>query len=172
MSRAPDFEAVKTSAELLAIARAMEERSAERYRELAEAFEASCNNPDTAEAFRDLAEDEDRRAAEFPAFAGDAPRTVPWGEDDPEIADPGAVHYLMYPWHAADLALGHEQETLALFIQLAEKSPYAEVKAEALRLVERERRHVEEITAKRDALPFPPDDWEDDDDPPNWEAGD
>ncbi|RAU20143.1 rubrerythrin family protein [Paramagnetospirillum kuznetsovii] len=162
---------MKTSADLLSVARLMEERSAERYRELAEAFEISCNL-DTAEAFRMLAEGEDRHAADFPALVGDAPRTIPWGEDDPEIADPGAVHYLMHPWHAVDLALCHEQETLALFTLVAEKSPHAEVRAEAARLVERETRHVEEMRALRDAQDIPPEDWEDDDDPPNWEAGD
>jgi rubrerythrin len=171
LSKAPDFGVVKTSAELLAIARLMEERSAERYRELAEAFETSCNL-DTAEAFRDLAEGEDRHAAELPALAGNAPRVIPWGEDDPEIADPSAVHYLMHPWHAVDMALRHQRETLALFTALAEKSPHAEVKAEAGRLIERERGHVERMQAKLDALPLPPEDWDDDDDPPNWEAGD
>lgn len=171
MSRPPDLEAVKTSADLLAIARLMEERSAERYRELAEAFEISCNL-DTAEAFRDLAEGEERHAADFPALSGNSSRIMAWGEDDPVIADPSAVHYLMHPWHAADLALRHEQETLALFTLVAEHSPHAEVRAEALRLVEREKRHVDAMAAKRDGLPVPPDDWEDDDDDPNWEAGD
>ncbi|MBI3444215.1 MAG: ferritin family protein [Magnetospirillum sp.] len=149
----------------------MEERSAERYRELADSFEVACN-PDTAEAFHDLAAGEDRHAADFPATVGPRPETVPWGEEDPEIADPDAVHYLMHPWHAADLALRHEQETLALFTTLAEKSPFAEVRAEAAKLVERETRHVAEMLAKRDALPTPPRDWYVDEDGPNWEAGD
>jgi rubrerythrin len=172
LSGSPDFEAVKTSADLLAIVRRMEERSAERYRELAEAFETSCNNLETAEAFRDLAEGEDRHAAEFPPLAGPCPSLAVWGEDDPEIADPSAVHYLMHPWHAYDLALRHEQETLALFSALAEKSPYGDVKAEAARLAAREQGHVERMQARRDDQPLPPDDWEDDDDDPNWEAGD
>ena len=172
MSRAPDFGAVKTSAELLCVARAMEERSAERYRELAEAFEASCNNPDTAEAFAELAGIEERHAADFPTSVGPRPDTVPWGEDDPEIADPDAVHYLMYPWHAYDLALRHETDTLALFSALAEKSPFADVRDEAQRLVAREKDHVVLMLAKRNAQPIPPDDWEYDEDGPNWEAGD
>lgn len=171
MSGIPDFGAVKTSAELLSVARAMEERSAERYRELADSFEMSCN-PDTAEAFQALAEDEERHAADFPASAGPRPETVPWGEDDPEIADPDAVHYLMWPWHAYDLALRHEQDTLALFEALADKSPFAEVRAEAAKLVEREQLHVAAMQAKRDAQPLPPDDWDEDEDGPNWEAGD
>jgi rubrerythrin len=162
---------VKTSAELLSVARAMEERSAERYRELADSFEMSCN-PDTAEAFVELADIESGHAAEFPATAGARPETVPWGEDDPEIADPDAVHYLMWPWHAFDLGLRHEQETLALFEALADKSPFPDVRAEAARLVEREKDHVRIMQARRDREPLPPEDWDEDEDGPNWEAGD
>ncbi|OAN49953.1 rubrerythrin family protein [Paramagnetospirillum marisnigri] len=161
-----------STAELFAIVRLMEESSAERYRELAEAFEISCNNLETAEAFRALAEGEDRHAAEFPAPVGPLGALKPWGEEDPEIADPGAVHYLMYPWHAYDLALRHEQETLAIFTALADATTIPEVKAEALRLVEREKGHMDRMRELRDIQPIPPDDWDEDDDPPNWEASD
>ena len=149
----------------------MEERSAERYRELAEAFEVSCN-PDTAEAFLELAGIEDRHVADFPVAAGPVPHALAWGEEDPEIADPDAVHYLMYPWHAFDLALRHEQKAAEFFIFFAERSPHAEVRAEAARLAERERGHVAVLQARLDALPVPPADWDDDQDPPNWEASD
>lgn len=172
MSRVPDYGAVKTSAELLSVARAMEERSAERYRELAVAFDEACNNPATGRAFIELAEIEDRHAADFPPHAGAAPSQVPWGEEDPEIADPDAVHYMMHPWHAFDLGLRHEQETLALFSALADKSPHAEVRAEAARLVAREEEHVRLAQARRDEEPKPPPYWYEDEDGPNWEAGD
>ncbi|MDO8605599.1 MAG: ferritin family protein [Phaeospirillum sp.] len=171
MNKTPDFGAVHTSAELLTIVRLMEEGAAERYRELAEAFETSCNL-DTAAAFRELAEGEDRHAAEFPALAGPAPRVTPWGEEDPEIADPDAVHYLMHPWHVFELALRNEEKTLSFFEALAVQSPHAEVKAEAVRLAERERGHVDHVKRRMAELPVPPDDWDEDDDPPNWEAGD
>ena len=171
MSKEPDFGAVRSSADLLAIARVMEERSAERYRELAEAFEVACNL-DTANAFRELAEGEDRHAADFPALAGQPPRVMPWGEEDPEIADPDAVHYLMHPWHAFDLALRHEEKALAFFSVLATQSSHAEVRAEAARLAERERGHVDHVKQRLTELPVPPRDWYVDEDGPNWEAGD
>lgn len=171
MSKAPDFGAVKTSADLLAIARVMEERAAERYRELAEAFEVSCN-PDTSAAFLELAESEERHAADFPALDGVPPVAAAWGEEDPEIADPDAVHYLMYPWHAFDLALRLEERAVEFFSFFAEGSPYAEVRTQAARLAERELEHVAHMKARRDLLPEPPADWDEDLDPPNWEAGD
>jgi len=171
LSKEPDFGAVRSSADLLAIARVMEERSAERYREMAVAFEVACNL-DTANAFRELAEGEDRHAADFPALAGQPPRVMPWGEEDPEIADPDAVHYLMHPWHAFDLALRHEEKALAFFSVLADQSPHAEVRAEAARLAERERTHVERVKQRLAETPRPPKDWWLDEDGPNWEAGD
>jgi len=149
----------------------MEERSAERYREMAEAFEIACNL-DTANAFRELAEGEDRHAADLPAFTGPAPGVLPWGEEGPEIADPDAVHYLMHPWHAFDLALRHEEKALAIFSVLAAQSPHGEVRAEAARLAERERGHVESVKRRLAQVPPPPKDWYVDEDGPNWEAGD
>ena len=170
MSKEPDFGAVTCAADLLAIARVMEERSAERYRELAEAFEISCN-PDTAEAFRELAAGEDRHAADFPPV-DHAPRVMPWGEDDPEIADPDQVHYLMHPWHAFDLARRHEEKAQAFFTVLAERSPHPDVRAEAARMAAREKSHVDHMIKKLDETPRPPKDWWLDEDGPNWEAGD
>lgn len=171
MIKTPDLGAVTTSADLLAIARVMEERSAERYRELATAFEISCNQ-DTAEAFRELADGEDRHAADFPAVTGETPNVMPWGEEDPEIADPDAVHYLMHPWHAFDLALRHEEKALAFFSVLAAESPHSEVRTEAARLAERERGHVDKMKQRLTEQPVPPKDWWVDEDGPNWEAGD
>ena len=171
MIKSPDFGAVTSSADLLAIARAMEERSAERYVELAEAFEVSCNM-DTASAFRELAAMEERHAADFPPATGPVPHALAWGEQDPEIADPDAVHYLMHPWHVFDLALRHEQQAAAFFTFFAEGSPHADVREEAARLAAREREHVAWMTARLAELPVPPDDWEDEGDPPNWDASD
>lgn len=174
--RAPDLGAIDSSAVLLSIARAMEEWSAERYRELAEAFDIS-NNTDTADAFRELAEREDRHAGDFPAQAGGALRALPasirsWIEDNPEIADPSAVHYLMVPWHVYDMVLRHEEKALGFFSVVAEKSAHETVRAEAARLVARETAHVDEIKAKLASLPLPPDDWDEDEDPPNWDGSD
>ncbi len=163
-----DFGAIRTAADLLAITRVMEERSAERFLELAEAFDMSCN-ADAADAFRELAAMEDRHAAEFPAVDGLVPKVLPWGEEDPEIADPGAVHYLMHAWHAFDLALRHEEKALGFFEMISVQTSIPEVRAEALTLAERERGHVAFIKSRLAELPVPPEDWEDDPDPPNWD---
>ncbi|MGE5503932.1 MAG: ferritin-like domain-containing protein [Actinomycetota bacterium] len=162
------FGAVLTAADLHALARAMEDRAAERYRELAEAFEVSCN-PDTAKAFRELAEVESRHAAEFPAAAGPLPEILAQCETDPEIADPDAVHYLMHPWHAFDLALRHEKKAVTFFQELAANTSVPEVRAAALRLVEREQGHVAHVEQRLAQLPVPPAGWDEDEDPPNWD---
>lgn len=163
------FGHIKSSADLLAIARAMEERSAERYRDLAEAFEMSCNR-DTAEAFRALAAQEHEHAAAFPPAALPHPRALDWFEDAPEIADPDSVHYLMLPWHAFDLALRAEQRAVTFFTDLAMAAGSAELRALAHDLAEREKAHVEAIQARRDACPEPHPGWWDDQDGPNWDA--
>lgn len=159
---------IRSVEDLLAIARAMEERSAERYGELAEAFEVSCNR-DTSAAFRELAEAERRHAADFPPSDGEPPRVMPWGEEDPEIADPDSVHYLMLPWHAFDLALRHEQQALDFFTEIAARSQDPAVKATAADLAERERGHVAHILRRRDSEPEPYEGWDEDPDPPNWD---
>lgn len=159
---------LRSAADLLAIARAMEEQGAERYTELAEAFEVSCN-PDTANVFRELAEAERRHAGDFPELQGPPPKVLPWGEQDPEIADPDSVHYLMLPWHAFDLALRHEQKALDFFEEIAARSPVPEVRAAAHDLALRERGHVAHVLARRDSFPEPQPGWDEDDDPPNWD---
>lgn len=164
----PDVGAVRSVGDLLAVARAMEEKGAEQYRELAEAFEMYCNR-ETGDAFRELAEVEERHVAEFPPPAGEVPDVMPWGEQDPEIADPDAVHYLMHPWHAFDLALRHEEKALAFFEAFAAGSPVPEVRAEAARLAERERGHIAHVKRRLAELPVPPEDWDEDLDPPNWD---
>jgi hypothetical protein len=163
-----DVGIIGSAADLLAIARAMEELAADQYAELAEAFAVSCNS-DAADAFRELADGQKPNVAEFPALSGPAPALLPWGDKDPEIADPGAVHYLMWPWHVFDLALRHERKALAFFEEIAARSDKADVVDTARTLALREQGHVVRMQARRDAAPFPPEDWDDDPDPPNWD---
>jgi rubrerythrin len=161
---------IKTAADLTSIARAMEERSADRYRELAEAFDMACN-PDTAEAFRLLAAEEDRHAAEFPPAGQDAHvHVLDWFDQAPEIADPDSVHYLMLPWHAYDLALRAEERALEFFTTLATAAVSADIRALAHQLAEREAGHLEHARTRRDACPEPHAGWWDDEDGPNWNA--
>jgi rubrerythrin len=163
----PDVGTVRNAAELIAIAQAMEQMAVERYQDLAVAFDES-RNRDTGDAFRELAETELRHVAELSVPAG-GPDVTPWVEDDPEIADPGAVHYLMLPWHAFDLALRHEEKAVAFFETLAAGSPHAEVRAAAAEQAQRKRGHVAAVKQRLAELPVPPDDWDEDDDPPNWD---
>jgi rubrerythrin len=159
---------IRTVDDLLAIARAMEEHSAERYAELAEAFEVYCN-ADTSAVFRELAEVERRHAADFPTSQVEPPKVMPWGAEEPEIADPDHVHYLMLPWHAYDLALRHEQQAENFFAEIAARSPNPGIKVAAHSLAERERGHVAHILKRRDACSQPHAGWDEDPDPPNWD---
>ncbi len=134
----------------------MAERSAERYAELAQAFEMSCN-PDTAQAFRDLAGLANDHAAGFGARAGPLPA---WFDQAPEISDPDSVHYLMLPWHAFDLALRHETRIL----------DYLRPLDGAETLAGRQTAHLAALTARRDACPQPHRGWWEDPDGPNWDG--
>ena len=164
------FGHIRTPADLTAIARAMEERAAERYRDLAEAFEMSCN-PDTAGAFRALAAEEERHAAAFPVAQGGArPAVVDGFDAAPEIADPDSVHYLMLPWHAYDLALRAEERARDFFTSLAMAAATEEVRALARDLAQREEAHITHARALRDACPEPHAGWWEDEDGPNWDA--
>ncbi|HLO76812.1 MAG TPA: ferritin family protein [Magnetospirillum sp.] len=163
------FGQIRTAADLTSIARAMEERSAERYRELAEAFEMACNS-ETAKAFSALAAEEDRHAAAFPATAPSRLHAVHWLDQAPEIADPDSVHYLMLPWHAYDLALRAEERARDFFAALAVAAATAEVRALAHQLAQREAAHIDHIRARRDACPEPHAGWWEDQDGPNWDA--
>lgn len=161
---------IKTAAELTSVARALQERSAERYRELAVAFDVSCNL-DTAAAFRALADDEDSHAQAFPPLQGTAHlRVLDWFERSPEIADPDSVHYMMLPWHAHDLALRAETRVQEVFTTLASDGATAEVRALAAQLAEQEATHLDAIRARRDACPAPHAGWWEDQDGPNWDG--
>lgn len=164
------FGQIKTAADLTSIARAMEERSADRYRELAEAFDMACN-PDTAEVFRTLAAEEEHHAKAFPPTdPGAHVHVQQWFDQAPEIADPDSVHYLMLPWHAYDLALRAEERARDFFATLATAAISAEVRTLAAQLAERELAHVAAMRARRDACPPPHPGWWDDEDGPNWDA--
>lgn len=132
----------------------MAERSAERYRELAQAFEGACNR-DTTEAFLELAALAECHAAGFAAQAGALPD---WFDETPEISDPDSVHYMMLPWHAFDLALRHETRILDFLSPLDAA------------LAERQATHVAVVAARRDASPEPHRGWWEDPDGPNWEG--
>lgn len=157
-----------TAASLLAMARAMDQHAAERYRELASAFEMSCNT-DTADAFRRLAEISTIRAEEFGPSTTKA-ASLAWFEDCPEISDPDAVHYLMLPWHAFDLARRLDERCREHFQSLSEAATLPDIRDTASHLAERQTRHVEKMTTLREDCPAPHPGWWEDQDGPNWDG--
>lgn len=147
-----------TAVDLLAIARAVAERSAERYGELAEAFAMSCN-PATAEAFQAVAALYREQADALPPAPPPPRGALDWFEHAPEIADPDSVHYLMLPWHVYDLAQRAEDRVHAFYVD-------SQATAEAT--VSQSRR--DDLCARRDACPKPHPGWWEDEDGPNWDA--
>lgn len=148
-----------TAADRLAIARAVAERSAERYGELAEAFAMSCN-PATAEAFQAVATLYREQAQSLPSAPPPPRGALDWFEHAPEIADPDCVHYLMLPWHVFDLAQRAEDRVHDYYA--AQEDATAETAAS------RSRR--DDLCARRDSCPKPHPGWWEDEDGPNWDA--
>ncbi len=161
--------AVGSAAGLLAVVRRQAEETADRYADLADAFVVS-NNPDTAAAFRELAESGRHHAAGLPVAAAVPARLPAWGDDSPEIADADAVHYLMPPWHAFDLAQRHEARVLARIEAEAAGAPDPDFRAVAADLARRQRERLASVLARRDAAPPPPPGWWEDPDGPNWDS--
>lgn len=153
-------------ADLYAIAQSLERGSAERYAELADSFDMSCN-AEAARAFRALADEAGGRADDFGVLP--PPSFQPFDDIDPDISDPDAVHYLMHAWHVFDLALRHEQKALAFFADLAAQPLPADLARTAISLVERAAAQVSATLTRRDHCDMPPADWDHDEDPPNWD---
>lgn len=160
---------IKDSAGLLAIARAVAERSADRYRDLASAFDVACN-PETAAIFRTLAEEAEARAASVPEVTPVPASALNWFDSAPEIADPDSVHFLMLPWHALDLAWHTEERLRLYYAGVAAESRDSRVRAVAADLVRRTQDRQATWAERRDALPKPAAGWWVDEDGPNLDA--
>ena len=134
----PPLQAPQTLDAFMAQALAMEQEAVERYTEFADTLELH-NNQEVAALFRTMAGYEAKHAAQIMAEMGwsDAsavPRqTLRWsGFDAPETAPIDAVHYLMQPWHALQLALAAEQRAEAFFGELAKEAGDEAVRRAAL----------------------------------------
>ncbi|HEX7383710.1 MAG TPA: hypothetical protein VF291_05320 [Burkholderiaceae bacterium] len=88
--------------------------------------------------------------------------------DAPESVSTDSIHYLMWPWHALQLALAAEQRAEAFFAALAEEAPNEAVRRAAIELRNEEREHVALVKAWLDRTPEPGTDWADDPDPPRY----
>jgi rubrerythrin len=150
---------------------AIELEAVERYTQFAEQMEAH-NNREVASLFRRLAEIENLHAqkilgemrwASVPAMA------PPYAEDDaegPETAPFDAVHYLMKPWHALEVALRCEENAVEYFEGIARAEVSERVRAAAAEMAEDEREHVRLIREWMKKVPQPRAGWDEDPDPP------
>lgn len=164
----------RTVADVMAQALAMEREAVQRYNALADVMEVH-HNREVEALFRKMARIEAKHAAQILAEMGwtdssDEPvlERSPFAADRPESVPEDAVHYLMWPWHALQLALSAEQCAEAFFSSLAETTPSEAVRDAALRLRDEEREHVALITAWIARTPQPGIDWAEDPDPPRY----
>ena len=164
----------RTLADVMAQALAMEREAVQRYNALADVMEVH-HNREVEALFRRMAEIEAKHAAQIMAEMGwtdssdePVPGPSPFAADGPESVPEDAVHYLMWPWHALQLALSAEQRAEAFFASLAATAPSDAVRDAALRLRDEEREHVALITAWIVKTPQPGSDWADDPDPPRY----
>ena len=161
--------------EVMAQALAIERRAAERYSALADVMEVH-NNREVTALFRKMADIEARHAEQIMAemrWRNDAevpPAPPPdWGAlEAPENVPEDEIHYLMWPWHALQLALAAELRAEAFFARLAETAPNEALRGVALELRDEEREHVVLVKAWLDRTPEPGTDWAEDPDPPRY----
>jgi len=162
----------RTLEEFMATALVMEREAAQRYNEIADAMETH-NNREVAQLFRTMAGYEAKHAETIMAEMNwvEAPGVPPgaWpAMESPEMIPNDAVHYLMHPWHALDLALAAEQRAEAFFAELARVADNESVRRAALELREEESEHVVMVKQWMTRFPKPPNDWSHDPDPPRY----
>lgn len=162
---------VRSNADFMAHAYAMETEAAERYAEFADSMEVH-NNREVAELFRKLARIEQIHADQILEQMGwkQSPLSsvnVRWeGMEGPETADPTELHYLMQPYHALQIALLNEKRARDFFANLAKVTKDAGVRKGALEMEEDEAEHVRLIEQWLKRTPKPDPNWETDQDPP------
>jgi rubrerythrin len=160
-------------ADFLARAWTMEVEAAERYASFADAMDQH-NNREVAELFRKLARIEQLHADQLleESLAKHPPVLPPgglqWdgGEEGPETAAPGELHYRMQPYHALQIALACEKKANRFFARYASKTGDAKLRKAALEMAEEEAEHVRLIEDWLKRTPPPDKDWEQDPDPP------
>jgi rubrerythrin len=157
-------------ADFMARAYALELEASERYAQFADQLETH-NNPEVAKLFRKLAEIETLHASNILArmkWAAVPAMPVPFAGDGegPETAPFEAVHYLMQPWHALDIALRGELRAQQFFQEMAAASADPQVRRAANEMAEEEREHAELIRAWMKKVPQPAPGWDEDPDLP------
>jgi rubrerythrin len=161
-------------ADFMARAYAMELDATERYAQFAEQLETH-NNREVAQLFRKLADIEalhakrileEMRWPSLPAL----PAAYAWeGLEAPETAPFDALHYLMQPWHALQIALRCEQEAQKYYDGIAASRAPKAVRDAAREMAAEEAEHVRLIREWMKRVPQPTADWDEDPDPPRIE---
>jgi rubrerythrin len=156
----------------MARAYAMELEAHERYAQFAEQLDTH-NNREVAEMFRKLSHVESLHAQRileemgWPSLPALAPAYAWETPEGPETAPPDAVHYLMQPMHALEIALRCELQAQKYFEDIAAANgvPPA-VKKAALEMADEEREHVSLVRDWMKRVPPPAAGWDEDPDPP------
>jgi len=163
--------AVPTLEDFMARAYAMELEAHERYAQFAEQLDTH-NNRAVAEMFRKLSHIESlhaRRileAMQWPSLPA-LPPTPGWeSAEAPETAPQDAVHYLMQPWHALEIALRCELQAQKYYEDIAAGDAPPGVRKAALEMADEEREHVRLVRDWMRRVPQPEAGWDEDPDPP------
>lgn len=162
--------AITNAADLFAAAYQIEADAVERYELLAGQME-TFNNSELAAVFRDLARaetihrDEIRRLAADEEIESRAKTVAKWEGDSPEQVDLAAMHYLMTPWQALQLALEGEKRALDFFQRIASSTSDPEIKKLADEFVAEEAEHVDLVYSLLRKYPKPGESWDYDPDP-------
>ena len=149
----------------------MELEAIERYAQFAEQLEAH-NNKEVASLFRRLSGIEALHAKRILEEMGwpstpALPPAYAWeGPEAPETAPFDALHYLMQPWHALEIALQCETRAQQYYESVATSKAPRRVRAAAAEMALEEREHVRLIRAWMSKVPRPADGWDLDPDPP------
>jgi rubrerythrin len=158
-------------ADFMAQAYTMELEATERYTQFAEQLDVH-NNRGVAELFRKLAAIEALHAKRileemgWPSLPA-LPVPAAWDEGEgPEAAPLDAIHYLMEPFHALEIALECEQRAQKHFESIAAGTAPEKVRAAAAEMAEEEREHVRLIREWMARVPHARADWDHDPDPP------
>jgi rubrerythrin len=158
-------------ADFMSRAYTMELEATERYAQLAEQMETH-NNREVAQLFRKLADIEALHAKhileemQWPSMPALAPAYAWAGAEGPETAPFDAVHYLMQPWHALEIALRCELEAQKYYEDIAASDAPAQIRDAAREMAADEAEHVRLIREWMKKVPQPKAGWDEDPDPP------
>jgi rubrerythrin len=149
----------------------MELEAIERYAQFAEQLDAH-NNKEVASLFRKLSQVEALHAKRildemgWPTMPALPPAYAWEGPEAPETAPYDALHYLMQPYHALEIALQCEYQAQQYYESIAASKGPRRVRAAASEMALEEREHVRLIRAWMAKVPKPADGWDQDPDPP------